>query len=68
MFGTTIAENILYGRDGVTHAEIELAAKDANAHEFIKNFPNVCFLLVTFFLLYFFITVVYIHVHLFMYM
>ncbi|CAH1787977.1 unnamed protein product [Owenia fusiformis] len=40
LFATTIAENIAYGRDGVTQAEIEMAAKEANAHNFIMQFPD----------------------------
>ena len=42
LFGTTIAENISYGRDGVTQEEIEKAAKESNAHNFIMSFPKVC--------------------------
>ena len=41
LFSTTIAENISYGREGVTRQEIEEAAKMANAHDFITNFPKV---------------------------
>ena len=40
LFATTIAENIRYGRDGVTQAEIESAAKAANAHSFISELPD----------------------------
>ena len=40
LFGTTIAENIRYGREGVTQEEIEAAAKAANAHDFIKSLPD----------------------------
>ncbi|XP_054547892.1 ATP-binding cassette sub-family B member 5 [Talpa occidentalis] len=40
LFGTTITNNIKYGRDGVTKEEIERAAKEANAYEFIMEFPN----------------------------
>ncbi|XP_004677183.1 PREDICTED: ATP-binding cassette sub-family B member 5 [Condylura cristata] len=40
LFGTTITNNIKYGRDGVTNEEIERAAKEANAYEFIMEFPN----------------------------
>ncbi|KAG8514703.1 ATP-binding cassette sub-family B member 5, partial [Galemys pyrenaicus] len=40
LFGTTITNNIKYGRDGVTNDEIERAAKEANAYEFIMEFPN----------------------------
>jgi len=38
LFGTTIYENIRYGRPDATREEIEQAAKEANAHEFIKSF------------------------------
>ena len=40
LFGGTIAENIAYGKPGATQAEIESAAKRANAHEFIAGFPE----------------------------
>ncbi|KAM6151996.1 ATP-binding cassette sub-family B member 5 [Erethizon dorsatum] len=40
LFGTTIRNNIEYGRDGVTDEEIEKAAKEANAYDFIMKFPN----------------------------
>ena len=40
LFATTIAENIRYGRDGVTQEEIESAAKAANAHSFISELPD----------------------------
>uniref|UniRef100_UPI004038F499 ATP-binding cassette sub-family B member 5 n=1 Tax=Callospermophilus lateralis TaxID=76772 RepID=UPI004038F499 len=40
LFGTTIGNNIRYGRDGVTDKEIEKAAKEANAYDFIMEFPN----------------------------
>jgi ABC-type multidrug transport system fused ATPase/permease subunit len=41
LFSTTIAENIAYGREGVTQQEIEKAAEAANAHKFISQFPKV---------------------------
>ena len=41
LFATTIADNIQYGRDGVTQQEIETAAKNANAHDFIMKLPKV---------------------------
>ena len=41
LFSTTIAENIAFGREGVTQQEIEQAAKAANAHNFISQFPKV---------------------------
>jgi ATP-binding cassette subfamily B protein len=40
LFGGTIAENIAYGRPGATAAEIEEAARKANAHDFIAGFPE----------------------------
>ncbi|KAK3108334.1 hypothetical protein FSP39_005774 [Pinctada imbricata] len=40
LFGTTIAENIRYGRENVTQNEIEQCAKMANAHDFIRNLPD----------------------------
>jgi ABC-type multidrug transport system fused ATPase/permease subunit len=40
LFGGTIAENIAYGKFNATEDEIELAAKQANAHEFISKFPE----------------------------
>ncbi len=40
LFGGTIAENIAYGRQGATQAEIEDAARQANAHDFISGFPE----------------------------
>ena len=41
LFGCTIEENIMYGREGVTKADVIAAAKDANAHNFISKLPNV---------------------------
>jgi ATP-binding cassette subfamily B protein len=40
LFSTTVAENIAYGRSGASRAEIEAAAKAANAHEFIGALPQ----------------------------
>ena len=40
LFDTTIAENIGYGREGVTLEEIQAAAKNANAHKFIMELPH----------------------------
>lgn len=40
LFGGTIRENILYGQLEATEAEIIKAAKAANAHEFIMEFPE----------------------------
>jgi ABC-type multidrug transport system fused ATPase/permease subunit len=41
LFQTSIAENIRMGRDGVTQQEIENAAINANAHDFIMTLPDV---------------------------
>ena len=43
LFATTIAENIRYGRNDATQADIEKAAKEANAHDFISQLPKVSF-------------------------
>ncbi|KAK3887408.1 hypothetical protein Pcinc_008524 [Petrolisthes cinctipes] len=40
LFATTIAENIRYGREGVSRADIEAAAQEANAHYFIMKLPK----------------------------
>ena len=40
LFSGTIAENIAYGRDETTQDQIEAAAMAANAHNFIKAFPD----------------------------
>ena len=40
LFGGTITENIAYGKLDATHAEIEMAAQAANAHDFIAAFPD----------------------------
>jgi ABC-type multidrug transport system fused ATPase/permease subunit len=40
LFGGTIRENIAYGRPGASQAEIEAAARKANAHAFIADFPD----------------------------
>ncbi|TDB69071.1 ABC transporter ATP-binding protein [Arundinibacter roseus] len=40
LFGGTIRENIEYGRPGATDAEIEEAARKANALQFIESFPE----------------------------
>ena len=37
LFGTTIADNIRYGRLDASDAEVERAARDAHAHEFVKR-------------------------------
>ncbi len=40
LFGGTIHENIAYGKPGATTGEIEAAATQANAHEFITDLPD----------------------------
>jgi len=40
LFGGTIRENIAYGKPDATEAEILLAAKQANAYNFVESFPE----------------------------
>lgn len=40
LFATTIYENIIYGKDGATEAEVLESAKLANAHSFISALPE----------------------------
>ena len=40
LFDTTIAENIRYGREGATMANIEQASRKANAYDFIIKLPD----------------------------
>jgi ABC transporter fused permease/ATP-binding protein len=40
LFGGSVADNIAYGRPGASQAEIEDAARRANAHDFIAAFPE----------------------------
>jgi ABC transporter fused permease/ATP-binding protein len=40
LFSTSIGENILYGRQGASGAEVEAAARAANAHDFIAALPQ----------------------------
>ena len=40
LFGGSIADNIAYGKPGASTEEIEQAAQQANAHEFIQAFPE----------------------------
>jgi ATP-binding cassette subfamily B protein len=40
LFFGSIAENIAYGKPGATLAEVEQAAREANAHDFIQAFPD----------------------------
>lgn len=41
LFGVSIADNIRYGREDITHDELIEASIQANAHDFIKELPNV---------------------------
>ena len=45
LFAKTIAENIRYGRDRITQEDIEKAAKEANAYDFVSKLPKVCIIL-----------------------
>ena len=40
LFGATIRDNIRYGRLGATDVEVEAAARQAHAHEFIALLPD----------------------------
>src|SRR5262249_31628633 len=40
LFSCSIAENIRYGRADATDAEVEAAARAANAHDFVSRFPE----------------------------
>lgn len=40
LFSGTILENIRWGRDGATEAEVKAAARAAQAHEFISRLPE----------------------------
>jgi ABC-type multidrug transport system fused ATPase/permease subunit len=40
LFGGSIRENIAYGKPDATDTEIEEAARKANAHQFISQFPE----------------------------
>jgi ATP-binding cassette, subfamily B, bacterial MsbA len=39
LFSGTVAENILYGRPDASMTEVQAAAANANAHDFISRFP-----------------------------
>ncbi|MBV8725592.1 MAG: ABC transporter ATP-binding protein [Candidatus Eremiobacteraeota bacterium] len=39
LFRTTILENIRYGRNGATDAEVRAAATEANVDEYVRTFP-----------------------------
>ncbi|WP_434346142.1 ABC transporter ATP-binding protein [Myxococcus virescens] len=40
LFSCSIADNIRYGRPGATDAQVEEAARAANAHAYIQRFPE----------------------------
>eukprot|EP00897_Mesotaenium_endlicherianum_P004220 jgi/Mesen1/3826/ME000207S02835 len=40
LFATSIAKNVMYGKEGATQEEVEAAAKAANAHSFISKLPQ----------------------------
>ncbi|CAF1131268.1 unnamed protein product [Rotaria sordida] len=40
LFGTSIYENIRFGKENATRAEINEAARQATAHDFIMQLPN----------------------------
>jgi ABC transporter fused permease/ATP-binding protein len=40
LLSTSVAENIRYGKSDATDAEVEAAARAANAHDFITGFPE----------------------------
>ncbi|WP_224361291.1 ABC transporter ATP-binding protein [Hyalangium versicolor] len=40
LFSSSIADNIRYGKVGASDAEVEAAARAANAHDFISRFPD----------------------------
>jgi ABC-type multidrug transport system fused ATPase/permease subunit len=40
LFSTSVRDNILYGRPGASDAEIEAAARTANAHTFVTAMPD----------------------------
>jgi ABC-type multidrug transport system fused ATPase/permease subunit len=46
LFNTTIAENIGFGAEGATETDIQEAAKEAYAHDFISKLPQVCFMFI----------------------
>lgn len=43
LFGMSIIENIRFGREDVTDAEVIDATKQANAYDFIVKLPEVIF-------------------------
>jgi ATP-binding cassette subfamily B protein len=40
LFSASVADNIRYGRAGASEAEVEAAARAANAHDFVVGFPD----------------------------
>ena len=40
LFSTTVRENIRVARPGATNVEVETAARDANAHDFVARLPQ----------------------------
>ena len=40
LFDRTVAENISLGKQGANREEIQMAAKDANAHGFVSTMPD----------------------------
>jgi ATP-binding cassette, subfamily B, bacterial len=40
LFNDTLRNNIVYGKPGATHAEVETAARAAHAHDFILRLPK----------------------------
>ena len=40
LFSMSVADNIAYGKPGATREQIERAARDANAHDFIEMLPG----------------------------
>ncbi|MEM7793533.1 MAG: ABC transporter ATP-binding protein/permease [Cyanobacteria bacterium P01_C01_bin.118] len=40
LFNASVRDNLLYGRPDATEEELRIAAKQANAHEFIENLPQ----------------------------
>lgn len=40
MFATSISENIKFGNPNATQADVEKAARKANAHDFIRMLPR----------------------------
>ena len=45
LFATTIGQNITYGCEGASQDQVEQAARQANAHDFISKLPDVSGLL-----------------------